>query len=223
MTTYASITNSEVASGAPGTQSLFERLRDNPLATIEGDVTAPDILGKAGASVKLLETAVASNDATVDLITGIDSTYDQYVIRITDYQPVTDGSLMRMRVSSDTGSSFITDANYTYAGRSTNATATETDTNSTGDTAFEVSGSQGVGSASAESMDMTIIMRNPSSSSKYISFTWEGSFRNSTGVLHYFRGAGSYAATTAMDAIRIFQSTGNILTGNFALYGIKKI
>lgn len=43
MTTYAAISNSEIAVGAPITNTLMTKLRDNHLAQGEGDATAPDI------------------------------------------------------------------------------------------------------------------------------------------------------------------------------------
>lgn len=41
MTTYTSITNTELDTDSPGTQSLFERLRDNPIAIMEKASGAP--------------------------------------------------------------------------------------------------------------------------------------------------------------------------------------
>jgi len=41
MTTYTAIANSEVDGDSPVTDTLITRLRDNPLATAEGDTSAP--------------------------------------------------------------------------------------------------------------------------------------------------------------------------------------
>jgi len=43
MTAYSAIANSEIAVGAPLTNSLMTKVRDNPLAIQENDVTAPTI------------------------------------------------------------------------------------------------------------------------------------------------------------------------------------
>ena len=51
MTTYNAISDPEIAPGAPGTSSLFTRLRDNLLAIIQGDPSAPKISNAALATV----------------------------------------------------------------------------------------------------------------------------------------------------------------------------
>ena len=43
MTTYSAIANSEIAVGAPITNSLMTKIRDNPLAIQENDASAPTI------------------------------------------------------------------------------------------------------------------------------------------------------------------------------------
>lgn len=43
MTTYSAIANSEIAVGAPITNNLMTKLRDNPLAIQENDASAPDV------------------------------------------------------------------------------------------------------------------------------------------------------------------------------------
>lgn len=48
MTTYTSIANNEIDADSPGTDTLFTRLRDNPIAIAEGSSGAPQIKTKSG-------------------------------------------------------------------------------------------------------------------------------------------------------------------------------
>lgn len=170
-----------------------------------------------------LETQTASTSTSIDMTTGIDSTYDQYVIRLTDYRPVNDGVAVYMRVSSDGGSSFLTTANYAYGVTALSAsTGTETISSNGGDTAIVLAGTTGIGNVATEGMDVTITMMNPSSTAKYVSFSWQGVFWDNSGVMYFFRGGGSYHATTAINAIRFVHATGNITSGTCSSYGAKK-
>jgi hypothetical protein len=52
MTTYTAITDTEIAPGKPVTESLIRRLRDNILAIIQGDASAPKVSNSAMASTQ---------------------------------------------------------------------------------------------------------------------------------------------------------------------------
>lgn len=66
MTTYTTITNSEIDQDSPITQPLLTSLRDNPIAIAEGSSGAPRIQGKA------LQTWVDRITGGTDSITGLD-------------------------------------------------------------------------------------------------------------------------------------------------------
>ena len=70
MTTYSAIANSEIAVGAPLTNSLMTKNRDNPLAMQENDVSAPTIAFATEAGTITSQGALATLDgvtqSTVD-------------------------------------------------------------------------------------------------------------------------------------------------------------
>ena len=176
----------------------------------------------SGGGAFLLSTTTASSSATIDM-TGIDSTYDQYIVNITNYVPENDGTFIYMRVSNDAGSTFETSLNYAYAVRATSAsTGADTNTTNGADSALVVSGSTGIGNGATEGVDLTIRIMNPSSTSKYVALTWEGIFVDSSGITVFFKGGGNFKTTSAVDAVRFLQNSGNISTGTFSLYGVKK-
>lgn len=76
MTTYSAISAPEIAQDAPGTQPLFQKLRDNPIAISEGEPGAPKIAlsaierPAAGTTVRISKdsvTNVASSGAATNL------------------------------------------------------------------------------------------------------------------------------------------------------------
>jgi hypothetical protein len=73
MTTYNPVTDAEIASGQPVTTSLITRLRDNVLAIIQGDASAPRISNAALSTVPGQNTLVYPTAGTYSLVipTGI--------------------------------------------------------------------------------------------------------------------------------------------------------
>ena len=56
-------------------------------------------------SLTLLSTTTASSSATVDITSGIDSTYKEYIIKFIDVHPATDSAILQCN-GRDGGSSF---------------------------------------------------------------------------------------------------------------------
>ena len=72
-------------------------------------------LSVQGSWDQISSTAISS-DATVDITSGLSSTYDEYRIVFESILPATDGAELRMRVSTDAGSTFKTGASdYSWA------------------------------------------------------------------------------------------------------------
>ena len=67
----------------------------------------------AGSLVKIAETTVSSAVASVTL-TGIDSTYDVYMVRFNNVAPETDATNLRVRFT-ESGTPDSTSANYDRA------------------------------------------------------------------------------------------------------------
>jgi hypothetical protein len=186
------------------------------IATPVWVMTVPIAAGIVSNGMTLLEEHTASNSATLDFTSGITSSYDDYVIRIVTLVPVTAGSALQLRVSTDRGNSWDSGANYNWArfsfdNASTGSTGNAADSSLTLAPDVAASGASG-----------TIDMHNPGSAIANKSF--EGITQNiHTGAVSLgTTTAGAYAPTTAVNAIRVFFSSGNITSGTVRLYGLSK-
>ena len=62
----------------------------------------------------LISTATPSDAASVDITSGIDSTYDEYMFVFTDINPATDEASFRFQCSIDSGSNYNVTTTSTY-------------------------------------------------------------------------------------------------------------
>ena len=174
---------------------------------------------ETGNAPVLIETQTASNDATIEFTTGINSTYASYEIRFTDVVGATNGAAIYMRTSSDGGSSFDSSSgNYEYSGwRSTGVTLEGIGTSSSNTTVITSGNSNNAGFHASG----VITLYNPSNSSVYTGFTAQSVFWDSgTSTIRSVGIAGARQDAADVDAIQFLMATGNITSGTFKLYGI---
>ena len=167
----------------------------------------------------LLSTATASSSASVEFISLIDNTYEEYEIRISGLTFSFDGTSLRVRFSSDGGATYDAGASdYAYQ-----HTRLDTSNNiNTGDTSISLCSS--IGSDADTSCNVTIRLNNPSGSG-YTSLSHAYNHQelpSGLGVYRHGSGGGSRRAASVIDAIEFSASSGTLLTGNFRLYGVKK-
>jgi hypothetical protein len=181
--------------------------------------------GKWGAMV-LLSTSTASNDANID-INNIDGTYSQYVVELINIVSQNDDVDFRLRVSEDNGATFesgASDYNWVITGSSSDNKDPADNNNASDYIAIGgvIGGGKGQGNAIGESYSGKIIINNPSSTNTFKNFGIKATFTNTNGFVMMIDNAGSYFATqNAINAVRFFFSSGNIVSGTFKLYGIK--
>lgn len=172
---------------------------------------------------RLIQTQTASTSAQIDFQTGIDTTYDLYVIVLTNLLPDTDGDDLRMQVfQSAIIQTDATGYEYSFTVNSSAASGAATGGNSQGTTFMALT--NGSGSTAGEALDAEIYFSAPSDATLH-KFWWSGTYFNNAGtpVMHRTTGGGSFNEdTTAIDGIRLFFSTGNVLSGTLALYGLTK-
>ena len=172
-----------------------------------------------GGAWTLISSTTASDDATIDF-TGLSSTYYQYMVVITDLVPATDGTALRMRTSTDNGTSYDNGASdyswgVIFKEESTTASA---DTGDNADTDIQIGTS--LGNDTNEISNFIVYVNNPSSAA-YCAINWFGTgVNNSGGARNATWGSGTRLAAADVDAIRFFQSSGNITSGIFKLYGL---
>jgi len=178
----------------------------------------------AGGLVLLSTTTISSAVANVSITSGIDSTYDRYQIVIDD-----------LKTSSQVGINLL----FSYNGGSTYAAGvhaggisrSHSDTNVVGYNYFvgsdnPISAGLAVDDgtvSSASSFNSTIELIHPSSTTSYMNFTVKSVFNDSSGATIFVDGGGKETSpTSAVNAIRLQGSSGNLTSGTVKLYGIEK-
>jgi len=171
----------------------------------------------AGSLIKIDEEIVTSAVASVTL-TGIDSTYDVYMVRYSNVFSDTDDDALLFRVTKS--GSADTTANYDYASKSLNGHIGFQNNSVTNDTKHNIAS---MGTAGNEQANGIMYLFNFNNSSEYSFFTDEQTSRNRDGNLTGIQGGGVHTVASASDGVHFFMSSGNIDTGSkFVLYGLKK-
>ena len=172
----------------------------------------------AGSLVKIAETTVSSAVASVTL-TGIDSTYDVYMVRFNNVAPETDATNLRVRftVSGTPDSS----SNYDRALKKLNASSSFGNTSSTNQDHLRTS-SAGIGTGTSEVDNGILYLFNFNNASEYSFITVEETLFSSAETHSGNQGGGVLTVAQACDGIQFLMSSGNIDGGTFKLYGLKK-
>ena len=171
----------------------------------------------AGSLIKIDEEIVSSAVASVTL-TGIDSTYDVYMVKINNVVPTTDNTDMRFRVTES--STPNTTANYDRASKLIRANTSFSNQSATNETSWDFGAS--IGTATGEATNGIMYIYNANNSSEYTFMTKEIVELNQTPELIAQQGGGVFTSTSTVDGLSYFFSTGNIASGTFTLYGLKK-
>ena len=171
----------------------------------------------AGSLIKIAETTVSSAVASVTL-TGIDSTYDVYKVVGNNVQQDTDSQLLRIRVT-ESGTPNTT-ANYDFAYKAMTPTASFTNVSSTNQTQWRDSTG---GTSTQEQFNFVYYLFNMNSTTEYAFITQESTNFISSAQLGALIGGGVFTVTgTARDGVSFSMASGNIDSGTFTLYGLKK-
>lgn len=186
------------------------------------DTSAPQKIGSATvASVRALvplSTAVASNSATVDF-TGITNAYDEYEVHVLRAVPQNDGSNMHLRTSANNGVAFDSGASdYQYGTLQVSAVGSPAVASAVA--AQIVLNDVTTGSATGENISVTISIISPAAGYAY--FNWTGSVIDTGGTSRPLLGGANRASASAANAIRLYFGTGNIVSGIFTLYGVRR-
>ena len=170
----------------------------------------------AGSLVKIAETEITSSTASVTL-TGIVSTYDVYKVVANNVTPDTDSQNFRFRVT-ESGTPNTT-ANYDYAHKFLTASGSFGNFVDTNQTSIRF---VSTGTATGEQTNQVVYVFNANNSSEYTFFTQEQSQLNETSTLTGVQGGGVFTSTSTVDGLSFFFESGNIDSGTFTLYGLKK-
>lgn len=183
------------------------------------------VTGAAAGGLTLLEHYDASGGvSSLDFTTGLSSTYEEYLLVLTNLYPQTNGDDLWLRVGTGGGPTYQTSA-YEY----------ETSN-------FYANGNAAPSPGSHSASDSKIILwqdndatvsrgnsfhihiSDPLSASLEKQFNWTGNGTFSAVNTRRYRidGVGSWDSTTALTALRVMYSSGNIASGRAYLFGFAK-
>ena len=186
------------------------------------------LMGTAGVStadVVLLSSTTASDDASVSITSGINSTYGEYIFKFYSINPATDDAHFGFQVSTDGGSSYgvaITSTAF--------AALHEEDDGSdffyaTGEDLANGTGYQRIMNEMSNAADSggaaTLHLFNPASTTYVKYFYSQGNFYVGSNANSHQIVGGYINTTTAIDDIQFKMSSGNINAGTIKMYGIK--
>jgi len=172
----------------------------------------------------LISTSTASGASSVDITSGIDSTYDEYMFVCTDIGPATDNAEFGFQVNVDGQSGFnetVTSSFFSDYHLESNADAGvgyHTDFDQAQGTAYQTL-SRELGNGADESTSGILHLFSPSNTTYVTHF-----YSRFSGYVHDDAAKGSYVAgyfnvTGAIDEISFKMDTGNF-DGVIQMYGI---
>ena len=171
--------------------------------------------GGGGGALVLLEQHTGSSSATLDFTTCISSTYDEYMVEFIDVLPATNATALKVRVSTNGGSSW--DSTTNYYDNAIYATTTWT---------FAAAAASSVQiahdvNATAAILGVTGSIRVVPSGSQHRWFVGQAHYLTSGSIRAVHLINGDYDLG-AFNALRFFFSSGNIASGTIRVYGIAK-
>lgn len=179
----------------------------------------------SGIGLVFLSEQSASTSASINFTTGIDSTYQEYVLEIINAVPSSSKDFL-IRTSADGGSSYAsTSGDYDWTVLESKGTATSVTNGSTTATGITLTDSSVSATADYGGLNLTVRISNPAGTTAHKMFTWSGSAGTSAtaGNVAVIQGAGSRRATAAINAFQILASASEtIASGKFKLYGVRK-
>ena len=169
--------------------------------------------------IKINEAIVTSATPSVTL-TGIDSTYDVYMVAFNNVLGTSEPTNFSLRFT-ESGTANST-SNYDFASKQLKTSTGFA--NSTGVNQNRAYFNLFTGSTATQDTQQGILyIYNANNSSEYTFYTCETVFGNAAGgELQGQQGGGVFTVTSAVDGIYFQQDSGNIASGTFKLYGLKK-
>jgi hypothetical protein len=171
----------------------------------------------AGSLIKIDEEIVTSAVASVSLL-GIDSTYDVYMVKLNNFSSVTTGATPRVRVTKN--SSADTTGNYDYAAKQLRTDTTFGNNSNTNLTSWDILNA--LSSATGNIANGILYLFNFNNATEYSFVTMEITQRSNEGLHRGKQGGAVHTVASASDGIEFSMSSGNIASGTFTLYGLKK-
>ena len=177
-------------------------------------------------AMTLISTTTASSDSTVDITSGIDSTYPIYMFKIINVHGATDDTQFKFQGNASGGSGFNETITSTYFKSGQNEAGSYsilgygTGSDQAQGTSYQTI-SENMGNANDECGSGELFLFNPSSTTfvKHFLVRFQHQQHASQSYDSYI--GGYFNTTSAIDEISFKFASGNIDSGTFKLYGIK--
>lgn len=171
----------------------------------------------AGSLVKIDEEVVSSAVASLTL-TGIDSTYDVFMVTYYNVQNASDNTNLSLRFTESGTANTTTNYNVAYKYLKSNTTFSNNGYANVNQAYLNF----GVGASTNETQQGVIYIFNANNSSEYTYFTSESTYANVFTQNWGGQGGGVFTVASAVDGVNFLMTVGNISSGTFKLYGLKK-
>ena len=170
------------------------------------------------AGLTLLSSVTASNSSTVDMETTFDSTYDSYVIMLTNVKPQNNNESLQLKMK--ISGSYKT-ANYYYHINKSNSASNSYQGEANANVSIMYL-ARGLASSNNHPLNLNLYISQPSSTGQFHSVNWHGGHIDGNQYAVMASGTGYNQNTGALTGIRFDMGGGNIERGTFKLYGVAK-
>ncbi len=178
----------------------------------------------ADRALVFISTQTASSSATIDFTSGLDDTYDSYVVTFDSIKPASDDVELWLRIGTGGTPTYQTSG---YGWQNVVIIGGSAAPFSTSDAKIVLSGGSGtatleVGNAAGEAISGVLQFSNPEASN-FCNMIYDTSFNRALDSLTArVAGGGAWNTSGAITAVRFLFESGNIASGRFTLYGRKK-
>ncbi len=200
----------------------------NTLWTSNGSGTLSSVNSGLAGSMIFISSHAATDTTSIEITSGIDSTYDEYVLYFVNMEIDYNGSQIAFQGSSDGGSSYginktttVFLAYHDEANSTTNLTYQANQDVANATSAQSISYAQGGNAPSDESLSGEMHIYAPSSTTYVKHFMVKTQFYHKDDQSWNWFGAGYWNTTSAINALKFSSVQGNIESGTIYLYGIK--
>ena len=177
-------------------------------------------------ALTLISTHTASADSSIDITSGIDSTYDSYEFHFVNIHPATDGANFGFQVNAAGASGFNETITSTAFGASLRedgyggTLGYDIGSDQAQGTAYQRIGSRSTGNDSDQSTSGILTLYAPSSTTYVKHFMSNGNGAHNENYTITNPTAGYINTTSAIDEISFKFSSGNIDAGTIHMYGV---